>query len=57
MIYTAMYGMQCMSSFGQFRTIIGDEVLNDFRDEDLGFDVGGVNVEDSCHTWYIFCEK
>lgn len=31
MIYTAMHGMQRMSSFGQFRTMIGDEALNDLE--------------------------
>lgn len=46
MIYTTMHGMQRMSSFGQFRPMIGDEMLNDFRDEDLVLDVEGLNVED-----------
>ena len=54
MIYTAIHGMQRMSSFGQFRTMIGDEVLNDFRDEDLVLDVkGSLNVEGGCYTWYM----
>lgn len=53
MIYTAMHGMQRMSSFGQFRTMIGDEALNDFRDEDLVLDVEGLNVDDGCYTWYM----
>ena len=52
MIYTAMHGMQRMSSFGQFRTMIGDEALNDFRDEDLVLNIEGLNVEDGCYTWY-----
>ena len=53
MIYTAMHGMQRMSSFGQFRTMIGDEALNDFRDEDLVLNIEGLNVEDGCYTWYM----
>lgn len=48
MIYTSMHGMQRMSSFGKFREMIGDEALNDFRDEDLVLDVEGLNVDDGC---------
>lgn len=52
-IYTAMHGMQRMSSFGKFRSMIGDEALNDFKDEDLVLDVEGLDVEDGCYTWYM----
>ena len=38
---------------GQFCTMIEDEVLNDFRDEDLVLDVEGLNVDDDCYTWYM----
>ena len=53
MIYTAMHGMQRMSSFGKFREMIGDEALNEFRDEDLELSVEGLNVEDGVYTWYM----
>ena len=49
MIYTAMHGMQRMSSFGKFREMIGDEALNEFRDEDLELSVEGLNVEDGVY--------
>ena len=49
-IYTAMHGMQRISRFGQFRTMIGDEAFNDFRDEDLVLNIEGFNVEDGCYT-------
>lgn len=52
-IYTAMHGMQRMSSFGKFREMIGDEALNEFRDEDLELSVEGLNVEDGVYTWYM----
>lgn len=52
-IYTAMHGMQRMSSFGKFREMIGDEALNEFRDEDLELNVEGLNVEDGVYTWYM----
>lgn len=52
-IYTAMHSMQCMSSFGEFRTMIGDEALNSFKDEELELDVTGLDVEDGCYTWYM----
>lgn len=52
-IYTAMHGMQRMSSFGEFRTMIGDEELNSFKDEELELDVTGLDVEDGCYTWYM----
>ncbi len=45
--------MQRMSSFGKFREMIGDEVLNKFRDEDLELNVKGLNVEDGVYTWYM----
>ena len=32
---------------------IGNEALNDFRDEDLVLDVEGLNVDDGCYTWYM----
>ena len=35
MSFTSTEFEERMSSFGQFRTMIGDEALNDFRDEDL----------------------
>jgi len=35
---------------GQFCTMIEDEVLNDFRDEDLVLDVKGLNMDDGCYT-------
>ena len=38
---------------GQFCTMIEDEVLNDFRDEDLVLDVKGLNMDDGCYTRYI----
>ena len=53
MIYTAMHGMQRMSSFGKFREVIRDEALNEFRDEDLKLNVEDLNVEDGVYTWYI----
>ena len=53
MIYTAMHSMQRMSSFGKFREMIGDEALNEFRDEDLELNVEGLNVEDGVYTWYM----
>lgn len=34
--------------------MIEDEVLNDFWDEDLVFDVEGLNVDDGCYIWYMF---
>jgi hypothetical protein len=30
--------------------MIEDEVLNDFRDEDLVLDVKGLNMDDGCYT-------
>ena len=33
--------------------MIEDEVLNDFRDEDLVLDVEGLNEDDGCYTWYM----
>ncbi len=30
--------------------MIVDEVLNDFRDEDLVLDVKGLNMDDGCYT-------
>ena len=33
--------------------MIEDEVLTDFRDEDLVLDVEGLNVDDGCYTWYM----
>ncbi len=53
MIYTAMHGMQRMSSFGKFREVIGDEVLNEFRDEDLELNVEDLNMKDGVYTWYM----
>lgn len=52
-IYTAMHGMQRMSSFGRFRELIGDEALNEFRDEDLELNVEGLGVDDGVYTWYM----
>lgn len=48
-----MHGIQRMSSFGKFREMIGDESLNEFRDEDLELDVEGLNMEDGVYTWYM----
>ena len=53
MIYTAIHRMQRMSSFWQFRTMTGDEILNDFRDEDPVLDVEDLNVEYGCYIWYM----
>ena len=53
MIYTAMHGMQRMSSFGKFREVIRDEALNEFRDEDLKLNVEDLNVESGVYTWYM----
>ena len=33
--------------------MIGDEALNEFRDEDLELNVEGLNVEDGVYTWYM----
>lgn len=33
--------------------MIGDESLNEFRDEDLELDVEGLNMEDGVYTWYM----
>ena len=48
-----MHGMQRMSCFGRFREMIGDEALNEFRDEDLELNVEGLNVGDGVYTWYM----
>ena len=52
-IYTAMHGMQRMSSFGKFREMIGDEALKEFWDGNLELNVEGLNVEDGVYTWYM----
>lgn len=52
-IYTAMHGMQRMSSFGRFRELIGDEALNEFEDKDLVLNVEGLSVDDGVYTWYM----
>ena len=56
MIYSGMDGMEGMSSLGELGRMMGDEGLNDFRDEDLVVNIEGLNVEDGCYSWYM-CVK